>query len=268
LYVSASKGYKAGSFPVLPGTGAVQYNPATQESVLAYEIGYKGELFDHTLAIDSAYFHYDYRDKQLLARILDPSGVFGVIDALVNVPKSAEDGVELSANWRPVSALSISAAGTYLDARVTGQFDTYDPYSGKIANFDGYAFPATPRWIGTLGARYDWSVGSNLTAFVGADYRYQTSTVGAFVSTSDYAPGYQYYPGYSPGSLAIASYGLLNARAGIESADRRWKLMLFGNNVMNKYYWTQAYHVYDTTVRYPGMPATYGVTIDYRFSGK
>jgi iron complex outermembrane receptor protein len=96
IYASVSKGYKAGSFPVLPGTGAVQFEPATQESVLAYEVGYKGDLFARTLSLDASFFHYDYRNKQLLGRILDPAGVFGVIDGLVNVPKSTEDGVEFT----------------------------------------------------------------------------------------------------------------------------------------------------------------------------
>jgi outer membrane receptor protein involved in Fe transport len=267
LYLSVSKGFKAGSFPVLPGTGAVQFNPATQESVLAYELGYKGELFDRTLALDTSIFHYDYRNKQLLGRILDPAGVFGVIDGLVNVPKSTEDGVEFTANWRPITGVSLSAGVTYLDARVTGAFTTYDPFTGALTNFDGYSFPSTPRWVGSVGARYEWTLPANLVGSVGADYRYQTSTQSAFVSRADYAPGAEYAPGYSAGSLEIPAYGVLNLRAGIESSDGRWKVSVFGNNVTNKYYWTQAVHVYDTTVRYTGMPATYGITVGYRFSG-
>jgi iron complex outermembrane receptor protein len=267
LYASVSKGYKAGSFPVLPGTGAIQFEPATQESLLAYEVGYKGELFARTLALDASYFHYDYRNKQLLGRILDPAGVFGVIDGLVNVPKSTEDGVELSATWRPVGGLSINFSGTYLDARVTGFFTTYDPFTGNLTNFNGYTLPNTPRWIGNLGTQYQWTLPSGLVASVGADYHYQTASVSAFVANADYAPGAQYAPGYSAGSLAISPYGLVDLRAGIASADGRWNVSLWGKNVTDKYYWTQAFHVYDTTVRYTGMPATYGITLRYRFSG-
>jgi outer membrane receptor protein involved in Fe transport len=267
LYASISKGYKAGSFPVLPGTGAVQFAPATQESVLAYEAGYKGELLQHTLQLDVSYFHYDYRDKQLLGRILDPAGVFGVIDGLVNVPKSTEDGVELAATWQPVSGLSFKLSGTYLDARVTGLFTTYDPYTGVLTNFNGYSLPNTPKWIGNLSTQYEWTLTSSLVASVGADYRYQTSTESAFVSKADYAPGAQYAPGYTPGSLAISPYGVLDLHAGFGASDNRWNVTFWGKNVTDKYYWTQAFHVYDTTVRYTGMPATYGVTFAYRFFG-
>jgi iron complex outermembrane recepter protein len=267
LYASVSKGFKAGSFPVLPGTGAVQFDPATQESVLAYEVGYKGDLLDKRVSLDAAFFHYDYRNKQLLGRKLDPAGVFGVIDGLINVPKSTEDGVEFNAILRPLTGLSLAAGVTYLDARVTGKFDTYDPFTGQLANFDGYAFPSTPKWVGSLSSRYEWSITGDLTGSIGADYRYQTSSESAFVSRDDYAPGAQYFPGYSAGSLEIPSYGLLDLRAGIGSADGRWNVQLFGKNVTNKYYWTQAVHVYDTTVRYPGLPATYGITVAFRFQG-
>ena len=267
LYASVSKGYKAGSFPVLPGTGAIQFAPATQESVLAYEAGYKGELLQHTLQLDVSYFHYDYRDKQLLGRILDPAGVFGVIDGLVNVPKSTEDGAELAATWQPVSGLSFKLSGTYLDARVTGLFTTYDPYTGVLTNFNGYSLPNTPKWIGNLSTQYEWTLTSNLLASVGADYRYQTATESAFVSKADYAPGAQYAPGYTPGSLAISPYGVVDLHAGFGASDNRWNVTFWGKNVTDKYYWTQAFHVYDTTVRYTGMPATYGVTFAYRFFG-
>lgn len=267
LYASVSKGFKAGSFPVLPGTGAVQFAPATQESVLAYEAGYKGEMLQRTLVLDASYFHYDYRNKQLLGRILDPAGVFGVIDGLVNVPKSTEDGVELAATWEPVIGLSFKLSGTYLDARVTGLFTTYDPYTGVLTNFNGYSLPNTPKWIGNLSTQYQWTLTSNLVASVGADYRYQTATESAFVSKADYAPGAQYAPGYTAGSLAISPYGVVDLRAGFGASDNRWNVTFWGKNVADKYYWTQAFHVYDTTVRYTGMPATYGVTFDYRFFG-
>jgi outer membrane receptor protein involved in Fe transport len=220
-----------------------------------------------TLQLDASYFHYDYRDKQLLGRILDPAGVFGVIDGLVNVPKSTEDGVELAVTWQPVSGLSFKLSGTYLDARVTGLFTTYDPYTGVLTNFNGYSLPNTPKWIGNLGTQYEWTLTANLLASVGADYRYQTATESAFVSKADYAPGAQYAPGYTPGSLAISPYGVVDLHAGFGAADNRWNVTFWGKNVTDKYYWTQAFHVYDTTVRYTGMPATYGVTFAYRFFG-
>jgi outer membrane receptor protein involved in Fe transport len=255
LYVSATKGFKAGGFPTLPATGAVQLKPVTQESVLSYELGLKTDFGGRTVELDGAVFHYDYKNKQLRGRILDPTGVFGVIDALVNVPTSKEDGAELSLRWRPVSGLTLSASATYLDSRVTRTFQTYDPYTGTKVDFNGYSFPDTPRWTAAAGSAYEWSVGGSWTASVGADCHYQTDTQSAFVAASDVAAGYP--------SQRIDHYGLLNLVAGVQNDN--WKLQLYGNNVTDKYYWQQTIRVYDTTVRYTGLPATFGVRVGYKF---
>ena len=40
--------------------------------------------------------------------------------------------------------------------------------------------------------------------------------------------------------------------------------MVWGKNVFNKYYVTNANHYLDTTVRFAGQPATYGVTLSIK----
>jgi outer membrane receptor protein involved in Fe transport len=65
--------------------------------------------------------------------------------------------------------------------------------------------------------------------------------------------------------LAIASYTLLDLRAGIGSANDRWKLSIWGRNVTNKYYWTNAYKLADISARFAGRPATYGATLSFRY---
>jgi outer membrane receptor protein involved in Fe transport len=63
----------------------------------------------------------------------------------------------------------------------------------------------------------------------------------------------------------ITPYTLLDLRLGLEQPGGPWKLLLWGKNVTNKYYWTNTVAVYDTTVRYAAEPATYGATVSYRF---
>ena len=45
VYGNISQGYKAGGFPNLAATQQSQYTPVTQEGLLAYEAGFKSELF-------------------------------------------------------------------------------------------------------------------------------------------------------------------------------------------------------------------------------
>jgi outer membrane receptor protein involved in Fe transport len=61
------------------------------------------------------------------------------------------------------------------------------------------------------------------------------------------------------------SYALLDLRAGVATSDGKWRFSLWGHNVTNKYYWTIADHIADTTVRFAGMPATFGVSATYRY---
>jgi outer membrane receptor protein involved in Fe transport len=256
-YVSISKGFKAGTTPSLGAESWQQLVPVKQEELLSYEVGVKADLFDHTAYVTAAYFHYDYKNKQELGRYVDP--IFGNLQALVNIPKSTEDGFEFSGVWRPTRSLTLNAAVTYLDSQVTSNFINYGPYlfnNADTVNFKGEPFPFTPKWSLNYGARYDWTLSSTLAAFVSLDGSYQSSTTSAFGDTADHREGPPLYN---------KSYALLNLMAGIQSQDKHWLLEIWGKNITNTYYWYSAYYEFDPVVRITGMPATYGVTFSYRY---
>jgi outer membrane receptor protein involved in Fe transport len=255
VYLSVSKGFKAGASPALGATSYIQLKPVTQESLLSYELGLKSSLPEQNLKINADVFHYDYKDKQFLGRTIDPSGIFGALEALVNVPHSMENGSEVSAQWRPIRGWTFNLAATYLDSKVTSDFENYDDY-GVPVNFKGESFPYTPKWSVQYGARYEWRIDSDLSAFVGADASYQTATVGSFGAAQEATEG-------PPEN--IKSYGLLNLSAGLESLDHHWRAQAWGKNVTNTYYWTSVFYLTDTVDRDAGMPATYGITVNYRY---
>ena len=259
IYATVSKGYKSGSFPVLPASVYVQLLPVKQESVLAYELGLKSRFFDNRIEVDGAVFYYDYRDKQVYSSVPDPLGIFGVLNALVNVPKSDEKGAELAVKYHPIRGLTLSASTTYIDSRVDDDFSGYNPYSLTTQiNLKGEAFPNTPKWAARLGGQYDWDVlGGRYGAYVGFDASYVGSSQGQFGNASAVAQGFP--------SLEIKSYATLDLRAGLDSRDGHWRFQVFGQNVTNTYYWTQATHVFDTAVRFAGAPATFGASIAYRY---
>jgi outer membrane receptor protein involved in Fe transport len=260
LYFTVSKGYKAGSAPALGASSYVQLAPVNQESLLAYEVGLKSEFFDRRLQLDLALFHYDYTDKQELGRRLDLLHVYGALQTLLNVPKSKEDGAEISVVWRPVSGLTLHGAVTYLDSQVTSDFFDFGPYplgQNDLINFKGEPFPFTPKWSVQYGARYDWDLNSNLKAYVSADASYQSRESAIFGSQEAAADG-------AP-ALTIKPYALLNLAAGVSSANQRWRVEIWGKNVTNSYYWNSANYISDTVVRFAGMPVTYGVTVGFRY---
>ena len=72
LYASVSKGYKSASTPVNAASKSEQNAPATQESLVAYEVGVKAGLFDQRMQANAALFYYDYTDKQVASFFPDP----------------------------------------------------------------------------------------------------------------------------------------------------------------------------------------------------
>jgi iron complex outermembrane receptor protein len=141
LYASVSRGYKAGSFPTLAATSYLSLKPATQDSLLAYEIGFKSRFLENRVELDGNVFYYDYHDKQLEMRKPDPQGIFGLLNRLVNVPKSEVTGVELAVKFRPTTDLVLSFRGTYLDSKVISSFSGFNSFSTTPINLQGEAFP-------------------------------------------------------------------------------------------------------------------------------
>ena len=242
-YVNATKGFKAGSFPTVPGLFPNQFNPIKQESVLAYEVGSKQTLLSHSLQLDAAAFYYDYKDKQLIGYI---TTAFGNLPGLVSIPKSRVVGGEVNVTWRPVASLSVTAGGTYVDSRVSDDFTTNDPLNNQV-DIKGEAFPNTPKWLFTGDIEYDFHLRNGIAAYIGASDSYKGDSFAAFGQVPLYT---------------LRSYSLLDLRAGINSGN--WRVELWGHNVTDKFYAQTVTHVVDTVARVVGMPATYGITVGYR----
>lgn len=247
IYANISKGYKAGGFPSLGATAASQYLPATQESVVAYEAGFKTTTTDRRLHVDGALFYYDYQDKQILGRVLDP--LFGPLLQMINVPKSKVTGAELQASWFPVEGLSITAGASYIDSEILDGFVNYNP-EGVLANLGGEAFPNTPKFQLVADVNYRWPINQALGGFVGGGVTHQDKTNSQLGELK---------------SLDVKAYSLVDLRAGIESLNGTWRLSAWGRNVGDTYYWTAANRNLDTIVRFAGRPATYGLSLSYRF---
>ncbi len=248
LYVTGSQGYKSGSFPLVPGVFDDQFIPATQESVLAYEVGLKTALAEQRVRLSSALYYYDYEDKQVRG-FLDVGFPFGNVPALVNVPKSRAWGFEAELTAIVAEGLQVSGAVNYINTEVTEDFNTPDPL-GDIFNINGEAFPMAPEWQFSADIEYNFPIGENLDAFAGISPSYRSSTKAAF--------------GTNP-LLRVDSYTLVDLRAGIESAQGNWRIEAFGRNVTDEFYWTQVTREIDALTRTAGMPVTYGVRLNYTY---
>ena len=245
VYISAVKGYKAGTFSTAPGVLASEFDAIGQESVMSFEAGVK-QSFGRTLDISAAVYHYDYRNKQLVGVANFP--VFSRLPKLVNIPRSRIWGAELAVTARPVEHLRIQGGVSYVDSRV--QKDPGIPLDplGNVVSYVGEPFPNTPKWQIVGDAEYTIPLSDKVQAYVGGSLSYRSQSNAAF--------------GDSP-EFVLPAYTLVDLRAGVEWEN--WRFQIWGRNITNKYYRVNVAAILDTITRTAGMPVTYGATVGYRF---
>jgi iron complex outermembrane receptor protein len=246
VYGNVARGFKAGGFPTLPASIVTALAPVTQEKLTDYEAGFKAQFFDRRLLVNGAGFYYDYRDKQLKSRIIDP--LFGVLTALVNIPKSSIRGAEFEVHARPLTGLDLGVQGTYLSARI----DTFTGVNqvGQVGSFAGSAMPYTPKWNLSASTSYEHSLTDQWLGFVGAQIAFKSETTAAIGS---------------PALYDMPAYTVLNLQAGVKTQDDRLSVFLWGKNVTNRFYVNNVVELEDDVIRYTGMPITYGISVGYRF---
>lgn len=250
FYANASRGYKAGVISNVISSTTAEFAPAKQERVDAYELGVKAPMFDQRVHLNMAGFYYNYANKQVRTREVDP--IFGLLELIVNVPKSRVWGLDGDIQYQPFRGLLMTVAGTYLNSKVTSTFNTVNQ-EGVGGNFAGSALPFTPA-VSVIGdAQYEWGLNEKLSAFLGASLNYRGIENTSFQTASLPAPDF-----------ALPSYVTLDLRAGLAAPDEKWRVAFFARNVTNRYYWTFVYDVTDTIQRTAAMPVTYGVTISLR----
>jgi iron complex outermembrane recepter protein len=252
VYVNASKGFKAGSFGNFGGAVDRSYQPVTQESVVTVEGGVKAQLLDHKLSLTAAAFHSDYSDKQIKSKLLDPT--FGYLEALLNVPKSRITGFEAEATVRPVTGLSIGGAVTYLDSKITNSTGPDGAQLITLANNQtssvGNPLPYTSKWTQAANFNYTFAIGTGSDAFLGGQVMHRTKTNASIGNES---------------FLDIRGYTTVDVQAGVDFHDGKYRVMLWGKNVLNEFYITNRINTFDGVAQYPGMPATVGITLAAKF---
>lgn len=261
LYTTVSRGFKSGSYlnaSVLDYR--VYLSPVKQEKLTAYEAGVKLSV-GRSLRFNAAGYYYDFRDKQLLGTMNNP--IFGPLPTLVNVPKSRVLGFDIDAVWKPAELITISGAVNRTSSKIESDFFLPPATGGRIddpltgtQNIRGRPFNFAPKWNATFDAEFGWHAFTGINGFVGGSIIYNSAT-DAEITNNNSATGQ---------SLTyIKSYATMDLRLGLRSERGDWEVSLFGRNVTDTYYWQNVAHITDTLVRYTGLPATYGISVNHKF---
>ena len=243
VYALVSRGYKAGGFNLSPGlpSDELQFLP---ESDLNFEVGYKAELSDPRLHIDTALFYARRTSLQLLTGSqLQPHDPTTFVFYTGNALSGFNRGLEASLTWQPTAELE---AGTTLGLLQT-RFHSL--VQNRVALPDR-AVPHAPPWQSSM--HLAWADARGPFA------RVDLSGMGSF------------YLDLPPNSTASRPYWLLGARAGYETP--RWSVALWARNLLDKRYAVRGFYFGDEPPNFPnkeylqlGPPRTVGLDFTARF---
>jgi iron complex outermembrane receptor protein len=227
LFGTVSTGFKGGGFNS-GGSGAALGRDRRifkEETSTNYELGVKSTLADGRATLNVTLYHTELDDFQ--DRSFD-----GLSFLTRNAGKRTQQGFEADFILNPVDSLTIYGGVSYLDA----EFDSFEdasPLPGNETSTDpdlaapdlsGQTPHFSPEWQGSLVAEWRAAVGSgNLEWFLRPEYTYiGEQNIGGNTNLN-------------PQSIQD-SYGLVNLRLGIGSADGRWQLTAWGKNLGDEGY--------------------------------
>jgi len=248
LYATASKGFKSGGFN-LDTIGAANlvardliFGP---ESVVNYEAGIKGQLFDRILRYSLSVFRMDYSDKQVAQLVSTGASTVSSVQ-VTNAGKARIKGFEFETTLRPVSGLTMSANASYLDAKYT-RFDYASIGVAVPVSYAGNRVEFTPDWMVGGQAEYRFPAGAGEIFLVG-----NVTYTGDMFLQAEALPKYR-----------ESGYTLVDARVGYEVGDLM--VSLWGKNLTKQDYRTYARVFGGLDQAVWGEPRTYGAELRYRF---
>jgi len=207
IYARVAKGFRPGGPNVLAPGAPPELATYGSDSLISYELGVKAETVDRSFSIDIAAFHIDWKDIQVFGQVND----FGVN---FNGGKAKSDGLEFTTTLRPAGGLTVSLNGAYTNARLK---DDTPPLVGGLA---GDRLPYTPKYSIGANADYEWELGGDATAYVGASVRSLSKQPAGFDLAFRTANGRQRY---------LPAYEVVDLRAGVDFG--KYSLELYAKNL-------------------------------------
>ena len=232
VYATAAEGFRAGGVnPAIAQsvcqTGLTQlgitanqvpaaYNP---DSVWSYELGGKFRMLENKLQLNAAVYMIDWSGVQSTVTVGGCGQSF-----VVNGGRARSEGVDLQAQYRPITPLTLTLNLGYDDAWYI------DPVKGPTGSPGATALPTqnagdplgVPPWQISGDAEYDFTALGKYDMYVRGDDQWQ----GTYVNGPSYGVS-----AYNPNTRYVAAQNLLNARLGLRL--NTWDLNLFAINLLD-----------------------------------
>jgi iron complex outermembrane receptor protein len=243
VYANFSKGFKSGGFNGRANAPELTV-PIDDEKVTAYEVGIKSSWFDNLLLLNVAGFFNVYEGIQLTI----PSGGGAQAQILVlNAGEAHIRGAEIEARARPLDGLELTTSLGVVNADYV-EFD--DPTNLRAKD---RRLPATPNYTMNFAAAYQIPVSSLGDLRLRAEWAHRGRSGTDVVDSR---------------LLRKSKHGELDATIGFMFADGVTEVVLFGNNLLNRQYFTNGVSLgasIGNVYRFYNDPRTYGLEVRRRF---
>jgi iron complex outermembrane receptor protein len=243
-YIKSSSASRSGG-QNLRGRGGDTTVPFDEETATDIELGMKGEFFDNSLQLNTAYYHVFYDDVQQ-SQLLTNQGPNGTetITFINNATGADFDGIEVEAKWIVTDQLMVTGTLGWID----WAFDQGKDYARAVPEEEytlrvNYLIPAS---YGT------WNLDANYS-YRGEYYPNSSATLAQTLA--------------SPQGT-IDDVSLVGARATLDLEEYGVTLALWGRNLTDEEYTTSP-----LVLSYPAglttdtvaPPRSYGIEGTYRF---
>ncbi len=150
MYLTWSEGYRPGGINRNPFAGDYSSDFLTN-----YEFGWKSEWMDRRFQFNGALFLQKWDDFQIGFQ-----GANGITQ-VDNGPSAEVKGAEMQMMWLPIDNLLISASTAFYKSKLKSDYSNFNA-AGQVVSVNapaGTSLPITPKFKGSLIARYKFNLG-------------------------------------------------------------------------------------------------------------
>ena len=260
LFASISRGFKTGGFFGGFATNVGQLAPFDEETIWAYEAGFKSDLMDRRLRLNGSVFYYDRQDVQQSATAPATAGNPVTIARLSNIGDIRAYGAELDLTYLAGDYLTLNAGIGLTDSKVDKSDFTVNsvlPLLGA-AQLEGTNTPNYSKFSANLSARYERPISDNFLGSAQVEYGYRSSRDLSLITDEKLeAPLFR-----------EDGYGLVNLRIGVGDIDEKWGLTFFVENLLDETYRVEsrADGLFGLRELY-GSPRVAGASLAFKWGG-
>ncbi|MDE2561099.1 MAG: TonB-dependent receptor [Sphingomonadales bacterium] len=268
FYASYSQGYKGGGYGARSAT-LTTAGPTDDNTSEQWEAGMKGEFLGGDLRLNLTGFITNFKKLEFGVFFANPNVASGQETSQQNIGAATTKGIEIEAMARPIGNLRLTANIGYLDSRYTDfcadldgpAFYTTAPTSscGKVSllpngsylvdqDYTYLKLVRAPKWQVQLAGEYAFDLGDAGTITPRVSMVYKSHYYSSILN--------------EPSGLT-GDFALVDGSIGWESADSRYRVMIWGKNLTDVTYTSALTPTAQFFIQhFYGAPRTFGVTFD------